>query len=140
MSMFDLTIPDLPPLPVRHTVLCVDDQASMLELVVRILSRENYHLLSARSGADALQVVTESGLAPDLLITDFLMPGINGRELAWQLRQRSPGLKVLYQTGHRAGLLTGRDIEPNSAYIEKPFSARVLIEEARKLLFGTIAP
>ena len=122
-------------------MLVVDDEPAMLLLDEKILSRENYELVFAASGEDALAKVEALGRAPHLLITDFMMPGMDGRELAVKLRERSPGMKVLYQTGYSDRLFGPLELlEPGSAFLEKPFTSRGMREAARLALFGVINP
>jgi CheY-like chemotaxis protein len=133
--------PDLKPLAKRQRVLVVDDDPMMLDVLVRILQRENFELVTASSGPEALRKIAASAAAPDLLITDFAMPDMRGHELAARVRARFPGLRVLYQTGFSDMLFENRvELEDNSAFIEKPFTARGLREAARFVLFGTINP
>lgn len=133
-------VPALPPLKRRRTVLVADDDSRMLEVLVRVLQRENYELITAESGPAALAAVAgREGL--DLLISDVVMPGMNGPELAEQLRQRFPSLPVLFQTGFSDTLFEGRpDLGDRSAFVEKPFTARGLIEAARMVMFDTLRP
>jgi CheY-like chemotaxis protein len=131
----------LQPLPERRTVLVVDDDAMMLEVLVRILSRENYELLTASSGPGALALLDDRGGSLDLLVTDFSMPEMRGRELADRVRARHPAIKVLYQTGFSDLLFEDRaELEEGSAFLEKPFTARGLREAARLVLFGALNP
>jgi CheY-like chemotaxis protein len=131
----------LQPLPGRRTVLVVDDDVMMLEVLVRILSRENYELLTAGSGPDALALLDARGGSLDLLVTDFSMPEMRGRELADRVRARHPAIKVLYQTGFSDLLFEDRaELEEGSAFLEKPFTARGLREAARLVLFGALNP
>jgi CheY-like chemotaxis protein len=132
---------ELKPLAERRTVLVVDDDPMMLEVLTRILQRENLELLSATGGADALAQAAAHGGTIDLLITDYAMPDMKGRELADQMRARYPALRVLYQTGFSDMLFEDRvELEPAEAFVEKPFSARGLREAARFILFGAINP
>ena len=133
--------PELKELPVRRTVLVVDDDPMMLEVLVRILQRENYELLTAPSGADALRQAAALDHPIDLLITDYAMPEMKGRELADKMRERYADVRVLYQTGFSDMLFENRaELEDGSAFLEKPFTARGLREAARFILFGTINP
>ena len=133
--------PDLPELPVRKTVMVVDDDPAMLDLVLRILETENYELISSDRGDTALEVFQQMSDAPDLLITDLMMPGFSGSQLASAMRRRSPSLRVLYQTGFTDMLFKAKqELEPGASFIEKPFSARGLLEAARLALFGTMYP
>ena len=132
---------ELKPLTQRRTVLVVDDDAMMLEVLVRILQRENYELLTASSGAEALTVAERHGGPIELLVTDYMMPEMQGREVAEKFRERYANLKVLYQTGFSDLLFESREeLEEGSAFLDKPFTARGLREAARLILFGAINP
>jgi CheY-like chemotaxis protein len=132
---------DLEPIAERRTVLVVDDDPMMLEVLVRILHRENFELLTAGSGAEALTIAESFEGKIDLLVTDYAMPQMKGRELAERLRARDPGIKVLYQTGFSDLLFEDRaELEEGAAFLEKPFTARGLREAARFSLFGSINP
>jgi CheY-like chemotaxis protein len=89
-----------PPLEVRKRLLVVDDELPVLKLVTRILATDNYEISSASSGDGAAQMINAPGYpGVDLLVTDLMMPGINGRELAMITRRRFPNTRVLYVTG-----------------------------------------
>ncbi|MDQ3069984.1 MAG: response regulator [Acidobacteriota bacterium] len=131
----------LSPLPGRRLVIVVDDEEMLLELDLKMLAPENYDVVSATSGIAALELLATLDRVPDLLITDFLMPGMNGRELAARLREVHPDLKVLFQTGYTDRLFGSRELlEPGTAFLEKPFTQRGLREAARLVLFGRIDP
>lgn len=130
-----------PPLPDRKRLLVVDDEAPILRLVTRILATDNYEVSSADSGQVAARVVQEPGFAGvDLLVTDLMMPGMNGRELAAVVRRINPQVRVLYVTGFADTLFTGvNELGPGESFIEKPFGAEGLLEATRLLMFGQIA-
>ena len=133
--------PEMKTLAHRRRVLVVDDDAMMMEVLVRILKRENYELITALSGPEALSRVADDPSPSDLLITDSAMPEMKGRELADRMRARYPGLRVLYQTGFSDMLFEHRaELEENAAFLEKPFTARGLREAARFILFGALNP
>ncbi|MEW6323176.1 MAG: response regulator [Acidobacteriota bacterium] len=133
--------PELKPLPGRKTVMVVDDDPMMLEVLVRILRRENYELVTAADGPDALLRLEERGGTVDLLVTDFAMPQMKGRELAERIRQRCPEVKILYQTGFSDMLFEDRlELDEHEAFLEKPFTARGLREAARLALYGQLNP
>jgi CheY-like chemotaxis protein len=136
-----VALPELKPLAVRRRVMVVDDDPMMMQVLLRILQRENYEILTALSGPEALRKLAEDTAPLDLLITDYAMPEMKGRELAERMRERYPGLKVLYQTGFSDMLFENRsELEDDSAFLEKPFTARGLREAARFILFGAINP
>lgn len=138
-------IPEVPPLPVlprtaRRTVV-VDDAPLMLKLITNILKRDHYEVLGARDGGEALEKAARHAGAIHLLVTDCEMPVLTGLELAQRMRGHYPGLKVLYQTGYRDMLFEARRrADVNSTVLEKPFTARTLLEAVRLSLFGTISP
>jgi CheY-like chemotaxis protein len=132
---------ELKPLTVKKTVCVVDDDAMMLDVLARILQRENFDLLMATSGPELIEKLASYKDSIDLLVTDYAMPDMQGRELADLLRQRFPAVKVLYQTGFSDMLFENRvELEENAAFLEKPFTARGLREAARLVLFGSINP
>lgn len=131
----------LNPVPGQPFVLIVDDEAALLSLDQRFLEPENFEVAVAASGEDALALVEQSGRMPDLLITDYMMPGMNGRELADAMRARKPELKVLFQTGYSDSLFGPLELlEPGTSFIDKPFTSRGLREAVRLALFGVMDP
>jgi CheY-like chemotaxis protein len=132
---------ELKPIAVKKTVCVVDDDPMMLDVLARILQRENFDLLMASGGPEMMQKLAAYNGEVDLLVTDYAMPDMQGRELADQVRQRFPGVKVLYQTGFSDMLFENRvELEEGAAFLEKPFTARGLREAARLVLFGSINP
>jgi CheY-like chemotaxis protein len=132
---------ELKPLNIKKTVCVVDDDVMMLDVLARILQRENFELLMASSGREMIEKLAAHAGAIDLLVTDYAMPEMQGRELAEHVRQRFPAVKVLYQTGFSDMLFENRvELEEGAAFLEKPFTARGLREAARLVLFGSINP
>ena len=119
----------------------MDDEAPVLRLVTRILATDNYEVNSADSGETAARLVQQPGFkGVDLLITDLMMPGMNGRQLATVVRGINPQVRVLYITGFADTLFTGvNELGPGESFIEKPFGAEGLLEATRLLMFGQIA-
>ena len=130
-----------PPLEVRKRLLVVDDEPPVLRLVTRILATDNYDVVSAESGEVAVRVMEQPGFAGvDLLVTDLMMPGMNGRELAGVVRKRYPNARVLYVTGFADTLFKGlQELGAGESFIEKPFGAEGLLEATRLLMFGHIS-
>jgi len=118
-----------------RTVLVVDDELEVLELATEILRRVGYSVLEAADGAAALEVGRRHDGEIHLLVTDMVMPGMSGRDLAEQLRAVRPGLPVLYISGYvqdaaaRAAL--GGE---HSAFVAKPFTPEFLTDRVRELL------
>jgi two-component system, cell cycle sensor histidine kinase and response regulator CckA len=114
-----------------ETILVVDDHASARNSLQRVLHHAGYRVLQASSGKRALKVFAEHANDVDLLITDSMMPGMSGRELADKLQRQKAGLKVLLisgfhdeQSGHQNSV----------EMIRKPFASRVLMERIREVL------
>jgi CheY-like chemotaxis protein len=132
---------ELKPLNEKKTVCVVDDDPMMLDVLARILQRENFDLLMASGGPEIMEKLSQHNGNVDLLVTDYAMPNMQGRELADHIRQRFPAVKVLYQTGFSDMLFENRvELEEGAAFLEKPFTARGLREAARLVLFGSINP
>ena len=129
------------PLTDRKRLLVVDDEGPVLKLVTRILATDNYEIAPAESGEAAVRVMQQPGFAGvDLLVTDLMMPGMNGRELAAVVRKTNPQVRVLYVTGFADTLFTGvNELGPAESFIEKPFGADGLLEATRLLMFGQIS-
>ena len=132
---------ELKPLNVKKTVCVVDDDPMMLDVLARILQRENFDLLMASGGPEMIEKLAAHTGSVDLLVTDYAMPDMQGRELGDVVRQRFPAVKVLYQTGFSDMLFENRaELEEGAAFLEKPFTARGLREAVRLVLFGSINP
>ena len=118
--------------PGSETVLLVEDEDAVRDVVRRVLERQGYHVLEAASGPRALAVASSWPHGIDLLLTDVIMPDMNGPQLAEQLGRLRPGLRVLYASGYAADALgpmglAGRDI----ALIHKPFTPAELADRVR---------
>lgn len=129
------------PLEERKKLMVVDDEAPILKLVTRILATDNYDIVSANSGEEAAQLVSNPNHPGiDLLVTDLLMPGMNGRELAKIVRGKYPNTRVLYVTGFADTLFKDlAELSEGESFIEKPFGTDGLLEATRLLMFGHIA-
>jgi CheY-like chemotaxis protein len=124
------------PRAVSETVLVVEDQDIVREFVVESLRMKGYEVLEARNGADALKIVQSNRAGIDLMMTDVLMPGMRGQELAARARAVCPSMKVLFMTGYADGSIEGIE-GPGDAKAEvlmKPFSAEALEARVRDLL------
>jgi len=132
---------ELKPIAIKKTLCVVDDDPMMLDVLARILQRENFDLLMAHSGREIMEKLAGHTGPVDLLVTDYAMPDMQGRELADLVRQRFPEVRVLYQTGFSDMLFENRvELEEGASFLEKPFTARGLREAVRLVLFGSINP
>ena len=129
------------PLAVRKRLLVVDDEPPIVKLVTRILETDNYEISSAQSGVAAAEMVlSPSYPGIDLLVTDLMMPGMNGRELATIVRRTYPNARVLYVTGFADTLFQNvQELGDGESFIEKPFGTEGLLEATRLLMFGHIS-
>jgi PAS domain S-box-containing protein len=125
--------------PVRghETVLVVEDDAAIRALVQRALSRAGYHVAVAATADEALEAVAT---APDLLLSDVILPGANGWELALELQRRFRSLRVLFTSGY-AAQPTGAPLVPGDApFLAKPFAPDELLRKVREVLDGAPQP
>jgi two-component system cell cycle sensor histidine kinase/response regulator CckA len=118
-----------------ETILLVEDSEPLRKLAKAFLESSGFLVLSAESGEDALVVAARFGKAIDLLLTDVVMPGINGRVLAESLSPRQPGMKVLYMSGYTDSFIAGHGVlDPGTHLLHKPFIEEVLIRKIREVL------
>lgn len=119
------------------TILVVEDEDAMREVTRRILSRNAFGAIACSSGDEALARAEQYDGDLQLLLTDVVMPGMLGRELADRLRAVRPGIKVLYMSGYDHQALTTRGIiDPDIELIPKPFSEATLVAKLREMLDG----
>lgn len=118
-----------------ETVLVVDDELAIMKMARVMLERLGYNVLGASSPTQALQNAHESGSIIDLLITDVVMPEMNGRDLAEKLRLKFPKLKMVYMSGYTADIITHRGfLEEDVLFIQKPFTKSDLAIKVRQAL------
>ena len=124
-----------------ESVLLVEDAQPLRKLAQTLLTGAGFRVLSAGSGEEALEVAARSGVTFDLLLTDVVMPGMNGRVLAEQLLPRQPGMKVLFMSGYTDSFIAGHGVlDPGTHLLHKPFTEDVLIRKAREVLDGRNKP
>ncbi len=113
------------------TILLVEDEESVRKLTKQLLQTEGYKMLEAANGLEALECISVHVGQIDLMITDMVMPGMQGRELAGRVRRLRPGIKVLYISGYADANPTVND---RSKVLEKPFTPDELSETVRMIL------
>src|SRR5438552_795961 len=117
------------------TVLVVDDEPAVLSLSRRALEAQGYVVLAASDPAAALRVVERHGGTIHMLVTDVVMPGLSGPELADKLAAQRPGIRVLYMSGYPGDAVVQHGGLPaGSAFLQKPFSADTLARKVRDVL------
>jgi CheY-like chemotaxis protein len=113
-----------------ETILVVEDEPALLRVVTRILQRNDYSVLAATNGTEALALAADHEF--DLLLTDAVMPGISGFELADRVWQARPRASVLFMSGYSPDLARpGRGLPVDTALVQKPFTQRALLEAVR---------
>jgi two-component system, cell cycle sensor histidine kinase and response regulator CckA len=118
-----------------ESVLIVEDDDAVRSVARRILASHGYAVLEAAGGAAALRLYDETSPPVDLVLTDVVMPEMSGSEMARQLRERHPGIRVLFMSGYTGeAALRQRVLEPGAAFIEKPFAPEVLAARVREML------
>jgi ABC-type amino acid transport substrate-binding protein/signal transduction histidine kinase/CheY-like chemotaxis protein len=114
-------------------VLLVEDEISMLNLTTRILERLDYFVLAAETPGEAMRLAAEHAGEIHLLITDVIMPEMNGRDLANQLQSLYPELKTLFMSGYTANVIAHRGVlDEGVHFIQKPFSMKELAGKIRE--------
>jgi two-component system, cell cycle sensor histidine kinase and response regulator CckA len=118
-----------------ETILLVEDEAVVRDLVYEILRDSGYHVLCAPSGPDAMRITAENTKPIDLLITDVVMPEMSGPELANRLRQARGEMRVLYMSGYTDdAVLAQQGLPDNCAFIRKPYTPRQFLQKVRETL------
>ena len=121
------------------SVLIAEDERPLRELVKRFLADSRFNIIEADNGRQALAAVPDAR-AIDLLITDNMMPEMEGHELSRRLRSQNPDLKVLYLTGHSDRLFESKErMWDFEAYLDKPFTKKSLNEAVALLLAGRLS-
>jgi len=111
------------------TILLVEDEPDVRELIRMLLLQAGFTVVSASNGTEALLVEDQLDTEVDLLITDVVMPEMNGSDLAQQLRQRRPQMRVVFISGYAQSIAQNKSLlPPGSVLLQKPFSAHALLE------------
>jgi len=119
-------------------VLVVEDDHSLRKLVCNVLGKYGYQVIEAPNGEEALKVVAKNKGSIHLLVTDLVMPGMGGRELAERLQSQQPDIKVLFMSGYMDQTISHQDLlAAELNFIEKPFSPQKLANKVREILDQT---
>jgi CheY-like chemotaxis protein len=118
------------------TVLIAEDEAEVRMLTARILQREGYDVLEAADGEEAVELA-KGPARIDVLLTDVVMPGVSGSEVAARVRELRPDIKIIYMSGYTHDMIDRHGVfEPGTAFLQKPFSARALARTVHDVLAG----
>jgi two-component system, cell cycle sensor histidine kinase and response regulator CckA len=125
------------PLTGTETILIVEDETELLQLVCGALENYHYSVLSAKSPAEALELCEIYDKKIDLLITDVIMPGMNGKELKERIETLHPRIKTIFMSGYTADIVANRGIlDDGIQFLPKPFTPFLLARKVRMLLNG----
>lgn len=122
-----------------ETVLVAEDEAAVRGLIRIVLEGVGYRVIEARDGREALDIASRLNGTLHLLVSDIVMPGMNGRELAGSLRQVLPSVRVLFTSGYTDSVLVDTtNLGPGATFLQKPFSPGALLAAVRELLDSTL--
>jgi CheY-like chemotaxis protein len=131
------TMPEALVVHGKQTILLVEDEPAILKMTTRMLERQGYKVLAAGSPGDGIRVAGENAGKVHLLLTDVVMPEMNGRDLARKLLSQHPGLKCLFMSGYTADVIAHHGVlDEGVQFIRKPFSTRDLSVKVREALDG----
>jgi two-component system, cell cycle sensor histidine kinase and response regulator CckA len=117
-----------------ETVLLVDDEEGVRKLVCAILTSNGYSVIEAGNGQSALAAYEKNGHKVDMVLTDVVMPQMDGFELVKRLAEKNPGVKILFMSGYRDNPVGGADDKPTRPFLHKPFTPDVLLAKVREIL------
>jgi len=118
-----------------ETILLVEDEPSILNITTILLTNQGYTVIAANSPGEALHLASEHANMINLLMTDVVMPGMNGRDLSKKLQSLYPQLKCLYMSGYTANVIAHHGVlDAGLHFIQKPFNLNVLTEKLREVL------
>jgi two-component system cell cycle sensor histidine kinase/response regulator CckA len=117
----------------KKTILVVDDEGFLVDIIFEILDSHGYHVLTATSGEEALQIAKKGALI-DLLLSDLVMKPMNGLDLAAELKQTNPQIKVLFMSGYTEDYIRENLGLYTVPFLVKPISADDLLEKIPQLI------
>jgi len=121
-----------------NTILLVEDEDALRDLVKAILSGQGYHVIAARDPKHAQEIAAKFSGEIHLLLTDVVMPGTGGRELAAAILRTRPQIRVLYMSGYTENVITSSGmLEDGLSFLQKPFSPAVLVQKIGEVLLPT---
>jgi DNA-binding NtrC family response regulator len=116
------------------SVLVVDDEAAVRRFAVRVLARDGFEVLEANDGVDALELLKAANSPVDIVVTDIVMPRLNGVELMEALSVSHPGLPVILMSGYATAALSELGIATPCSILNKPFPADRLLAEVHRCM------
>ena len=129
---------EVPGRQLHRVVLVAEDEPLVRTLAIRTLEREGYQVVGAEDGRSALDMLDSGAVRPDLLITDVVMPRLNGRQLSDAVEERWPGLPVLFISGHLGSdTVVQRLVPAGASFLQKPFAPEALARMVGELIAQT---
>ena len=129
-----------PPLPAspaqgHETILLVEDEAAVRDLARDVLQANGYTVLEARHGSEALRICERHSGPIHLMLTDVVMPGMSGRQLADRVAPLQPNMTMLYMSGYTSNAIVHRGVlDAGTAFLQKPFTPDALARRVREVL------
>jgi len=124
--------------PGKETILVVEDEAAVRELIHTVLAEKGYDVIPAKDPEDAERIAGQLKSEVHLLLTDVVMPGMSGRELAARISARRQDIRILFMSGYTDNVITaGGMLEKGLAFLQKPFSPAALVQRVREVLSHT---
>jgi PAS domain S-box-containing protein len=124
-----------PPTLGTETILVVDDEEGLREVTRRILTRNGYSVITAENGAEAIEIAKSNLGQIDLLLTDVIMPKMQGPTVAKEVKKILPNIKVLFMSGHALPVLEAESVlDTQFQLVEKPFDQRLLLDHVRRAI------
>ena len=118
-----------------ETIITVEDNETVRDMTVAMLNRQGYTVFSASNGTEALEIIDSQKCSVDLLLTDVVMPDMNGKELYSKLSKKCPDVKVLYMSGYTDNVIAHRGVlDEGIHFIQKPFSIQGLSIKIREAM------
>jgi DNA-binding NtrC family response regulator len=119
----------------KQTILLVEDEEMVRALMCEVLEREGYQVLSCCHPQEGIEVSLRHGGHIDLLLTDVVMPGMNGRDMANEILQSLPELRVVFMSGYTEHVLTHEgEVDQKFEYLQKPFTLQTLMRKLERVL------
>jgi PAS domain S-box-containing protein len=124
----------------NETILLVEDEPAVRELTCMVLNERGYSVIEAQNAEDALRLAKKHGAKIHLLLTDVVMPGMSGHDLAKRLTAQHPNLRVLYMSGYTYNVFAeNKALEDGLSFLQKPFTPKALAQRVRESLDRPVA-